>query len=277
MLDIHSLCDPREEPLDRLVPNGGYAAIFRTFCCIGDSLTSGEFEGLDDAGKRGYHDMFEYSWGQFMARAMGSEVRVFSRGGMTAREYTDSFAEANGFWDADKACQAYIIALGVNDVTEVIEHRGLPFGSIEDIKEDWHDNAATFAGRYGMIVQRMKEIQPDAKFFFMTTPNDVLCTAERKEWYRRHAELLYQMAEKFENAYVLDLQKYAPDYDEEFRKKFFMSGHMSPCGYAFTAEMIISYIDYIIRHNMEDFKQVGFIGTPYRNMSVQSYMTGTQA
>ena len=30
--------------------------------CIGDSLSSGEFESLDEAGNRGYHDMFEYSW-----------------------------------------------------------------------------------------------------------------------------------------------------------------------------------------------------------------------
>jgi hypothetical protein len=25
--------------------------------------------------------------------------------------------------------------------------------------------------------------------------------------------------------------------------------------------MVVSYIDYIIRHNMDDFAQVGFIGT----------------
>ena len=36
-------------------------------------------------------------------------------------------------------------------------------------------------------------------------------------------------------------------------------------GYLFTARMIVSYVDYIIRHNMEDFKQVGFIGTPWAN------------
>ena len=33
--------------------------------------------------------------------------------------------------------------------------------------------------------------------------------------------------------------------------------------YRLTALMVESYIDYIIRNNPEDFKQVSFIGTPY--------------
>ena len=39
---------------------------------------------------------------------------------------------------------------------------------------------------------------------------------------------------------------------------------MTPTGYVLTAKMVASYIDYIIRHNMEDFAQVGFIGTEYQ-------------
>ena len=69
----------------------------------------------------------------------------------------------------------------------------------------------------------------------------------------------------FDNSYVLDLRAYAPVYDAEFRRQFFLGGHMSPAGYVFTAKLFLSYIDYIIRHNMGDFKQVGFIGTGLRN------------
>ncbi len=60
---------------------------------------------------------------------------------------------------------------------------------------------------------------------------------------------------------VLDLEKYGPTYDEEFKNKFFMGGHMNPCGYMLTAQIAASYIDYIIRHNIDDFKQVGFVST----------------
>ena len=41
---------------------------------------------------------------------------------------------------------------------------------------------------------------------------------------------------------------------------FYLGGHMNPCGYILTARQVMSYIDYIIRHNMRDFKEVGFIG-----------------
>ena len=40
-----------------------------------------------------------------------------------------------------------------------------------------------------------------------------------------------------------------------------MYGHMNPMGYIYTAELIDSYIDYIIRNNPKDFNTVGFIGT----------------
>ena len=64
--------NPDEKPLDIIKPDGGFFGIFRTVGCIGDSLSSGEMESLDENGNRGYHDYFEYSWGQYMARAAGN-------------------------------------------------------------------------------------------------------------------------------------------------------------------------------------------------------------
>ena len=50
--------DQNEKPLDRLDPSGGFTAIFRTIGCIGDSLSSGEFEATDPAtGGKTYHDL----------------------------------------------------------------------------------------------------------------------------------------------------------------------------------------------------------------------------
>ena len=62
---------------------------------------------------------------------------------------------------------------------------------------------------------------------------------------------------------MIDFRKYAPPFDEKFYENFFL-GHMTPTGYVLTAKMVMSYIDYIIRNNPEDFAQVGFIGTPYK-------------
>ena len=70
--------------------------------------------------------------------------------------------------------------------------------------------------------------------------------------------------EHFDNSYVIDLCEYGPVYDDEFRKNFFMHGHMNISGYIFTARMIDSYIDYIVRKNPKDFENVCFIGTDIR-------------
>lgn len=249
-----------EKPLDNLVSDGGYCGIFRTIACIGDSLSSGEMESLNTEDIKGYHDYYEYSWGQFMARDIGCEVLNFSKGGMSAGAYCESFARDNNFWSPKKACQAYIIALGVNDISGC----GKELGSVSDIDiNDWRNNKKTFLGYYAQIIQRMKEIQPKARFFLMTIPHSE--RNDREEAEDIHQRLMYELAALFEYTYVLDFRKYAPVYDAEFKKKFYLGGHLNAAGYRLTAKMTESYIDYIIRHNMEDFAQTAFIGTEFHN------------
>mgnify|MGYP002617190631 CR=1 FL=1 len=49
-----------EQPLDNIVTDGGFCGIFRTIGCIGDSLSSGEFESKNEDGKVDYHDFDAY-------------------------------------------------------------------------------------------------------------------------------------------------------------------------------------------------------------------------
>ncbi|MBQ8295612.1 MAG: SGNH/GDSL hydrolase family protein [Clostridia bacterium] len=244
-----------EKPLDRIVTDGGFCSIFRRIACIGDSLSSGEFESTREDGTKGYHDFYEYSWGQHIARSAGCKVYNFSRGGMTAKEYMETFADQKGFWGDDKLCEAYIIALGVND----LYGRQMELGSTADInKEDYKKNAETFTGYYAQIIQRIKTMQPRAKFFLASIPRYGEEAHDEKA--KAHRDLLEELTSFFDRTYLIDLYTYAPVYDEAFREKFFL-GHMTPTGYVLTARMIESYIDYIIRKKPEDFAQVGFIGT----------------
>lgn len=245
---------PGEKPLDTIKPDGGAFAIFRKVAVIGDSLSSGEMESLTPDGSKGYHDYFEYSWGQFMARAAGTEVLNFSRGGMTASEYMESFGEANHFFDPEKACQAYVIALGVNDLC----NRHDEIGSTADIDlSDYRNNKKTFAGYYAQVIQKYREISPKSRIFLMTMvpggkrPDDTILA---------HRDLLYEIAKLFDFVYVLDFCQYAPPHDEEFRKHFYLGGHLNAMGYLLTAQQVMSYIDYIIRNQYEDFAQAAFIG-----------------
>ncbi|MBQ8685628.1 MAG: SGNH/GDSL hydrolase family protein [Clostridia bacterium] len=243
-----------EKPLDRIVTDGGFCSIFRTIACIGDSLSSGEFESKKADGTKNYHDFYEYSWGQFIGRSCGSKVYNFSMGGMTAKNYMENFADSRGFWGRDKLAQAYIIAMGVNDLFG----RKQPIGSTADIcKDDHTKNADTFAGYYAQIIQKIKELQPRAKIFLVSMPRK---GDEKDEGRRAHRDLLEEFTRFFDRTYLIDLYTYAPINDEEYGKKFWL-GHMSPMGYVLTARMIESYIDYIIRKNPEDFNQVGLIGT----------------
>lgn len=252
--------DPNEQPLDRMVAGGGFCGIFRTIGCVGDSLSSGVFETLSEEDVPGHQHMYDYSWGQYLARMAGCTVRSFSRGGMTAKEFCESFGERCGCWDDDNLCQAYILALGVNDG---INPDFITSGSMEDVcAEDWHKNAPTFVGYYAQIIQRIKEKQPYARFFLVTIPREDY-DEPREALKRAHADLVRGVAALFDNTYVIDLNRYGPVYDGEFRAHFFMGGHMNPSGYLLTARMMASYIDYIIRHNYADFKQPCFIGTPY--------------
>lgn len=251
--------DENEKPLDRLVSDGGFTAIFRTIGIIGDSLASGELESYTKEGFRGYHDFYEYSWGQFMARTLGSTVYNFSRGGMTAKEFFESWGEEHGVFGTDKLCQAYIIALGVNDSCR--------FDELGDVDTAIKENPSAeknngFLNYYAGIVKRIKVKQPKAKFFFVTIPSTTYRPPELRDKQSVWCEGLRALAERLDNTYVIDLRKYAPLYDEKMVATFFM-GHMRPTGYLLTAKMMMSYIDYIIRNNPDDFAEVGFIGTPY--------------
>ena len=248
----------KEKPLDRILNDGGFCGIFRTIACIGDSLSSGEFETIDSDGKHSYYDFYDYSWGQYMARMMGSKVYNFSKGGMTAKEYCETFADSKAYWSPQMAAQCYIIALGVNDLLGQKQEVGEP----EDINlDDYTKNKKTFAAYYGEIIQRVRNISPDAKVFFMTMPKEGSDGEFASSIKKAHRKLLYDLTKIFANSYVIDLYQYAPVYDERFKENFFLNGHMTPAGYLLTARMVASYIDYIIRSDYQNFKTAGFIGT----------------
>ena len=247
-----------EKPLDFIPSNGGLSAIFRTIACIGDSMSSGEHESVDENGTAGFHGLYEHSWGQYMARTIGAKVYNFSRGGMTSAEYCQSYAEEQGFWNPEFACQAYILALGLNELTNTPQK----VGTTADICLDDHtkNNMETFAGCYGRIIQKYREIEPKSRMFLMTIPKRTTEEPDYSAKLDAHAALLYKIAEMFPFTYVIDLRNYVPAADEKFLADFHLGYHMNAAGYRMIALMVMSYIDYIIRNNPEDFTQVGFIG-----------------
>ena len=245
--------DQNEKPLEAPVPNGGgFAAIFRTVACVGDSLASGEFQVPDGNGGYSYHDVFPYSWGQFLGRLTGAKVYNFSRGGMTAQNYYTSFAESMGYWDPGLRAQAYIVALGVNDIFNC--HQTV--GTVSDYE---NGNKDTFAYYYAAILHRLKEISPYAHFFLVTTPKETVGEGiyHQPEALKQLRDLIADFAASFDRAHLLDLYTYAPAVDREFRANYYMEGHLNPAGYCLYGGIFASYIDYLVRQDPAAFNDIG--------------------
>lgn len=257
-----------ENPLANISQAPGLCSIFHYWGFIGDSLCSGEFEYTKPDGKTGYWDCYEYAWGQRMCDLMGVKGEIFSKGGETAKGWI------RHFWDSNenklKNCakdnpkQVYMIALGVND-SNPKNTKDYPLGSTTlDIDlRNYNNNALSFAGCYAGIIQRLQEMQPEVKIFVVTIPR----TDKR---YTGYNAVIRQMADIFRDVWVIDLEKYATSYYEsdEFKALYKPDrhGHLNPAGYEYTAWEFMTYIDWIIRHDMAPFKEVGFMlpGAPER-------------
>ena len=59
---------------------------------------------------------------------------------------------------------------------------------------------------------------------------------------------------------MLDLAKFNP-ITTEMSKNIKNDSHLTAFGYLYSAYQFTSYIDWIIRHNIQKFKDVPFIGT----------------
>ncbi|MCM1021654.1 MAG: SGNH/GDSL hydrolase family protein [Muribaculum sp.] len=245
-------------PLTNITQQPGFSGIIHSWGFIGDSLSSGEHETTNPDGSTRYSDLYTYSWGQRLCQATGAKGENYSQGGETAHGWIEHFWDTSNNMNSNVNAKTspkkgYIIALGVND-----RNMGVPVGDVAtDInKGDFTKNAKTFAGNYAGIIQRVKSIQPDAKIFVVTMARD------GNDW-GPYVDVIRQMPQQFDNVYLIDLQKYGPDYSEgsDIRNNFYMGGHLNAAGYQYTAWIMMNYIDWIIRHNMQDFSRVALIGT----------------
>lgn len=230
-----------------------FTSILRHVAVIGDSLSAGEFQ-VNKGDDYDYFDVIEYSWPQFLARANSITVYNFTRGGMTAKEYNESFANEHGFFDPKYKVQAYIVSLGVNELINL----HYEVGSVDDVDvNDYRNNKDTYIGEYAKIIQRYKEINPKAKFFLMSMPKDFRDSLKNIEDKEAAREQLYKLSRLFDNCYVIDLYNKMPKYTEELNAKYFMNGHLNPLGYVYTADIVDHLIDEIIESNPKDFELIG--------------------
>ena len=246
-----------ELPLEALCPDGGYCNIFGSMVCIGDSLTAGVHEH-NESGATEYPAMRDYSAPAYMARALGIPVRSLSAGGMTAKRFV-ALAEQEGYFK-EAVADAYIIALGTNDIAAA--ENGRITGAIDDINlaEPSLTDASTDVGAYARIIQRIREASPKAKIFCVTVPHTRNADAQIA-----HANALIRGVAERLDCYVIDLERYGVQPAEEaaWKAVYYTGGHLNTLGYRQLAVWYMSYIDWIVRQNPGDFAQTAFIQTKY--------------
>ena len=246
-------------PLKHILRTGGMTSIFRTAGVVGDSLASGCMEYKDENNASQGLDRYEFSWIQQMKHICGFDIAYnFSVGGMTSKKFwtsTNSHITDLRESGADHKCQLYFIALGVSDIADT----SMEVGTSADIN---NASSTTFYGYYSRIIELIQSIQPRAKIFLVGLPNHSKMTV----WGDRFTNFknaIADMVNHFDNCYYLDLFTYDVAYDETFQQTYFNGFHENAIGYLRTAWVISSYVDWYIRHNYEEFKEVGFIGTDY--------------
>lgn len=246
-----------ENPLSVIRRDPGLLSVFLKVGCVGDSLSSGCCVYKDTNGVEKGVDLYQYSWGQYLARMTGNTYYNFSRGGWSTKDWLNGDLGATLAFDGEHTCDAYIIGLGQND-----NNQKIAVGTSTDIDlTNYANNADTFFGYYGEIIQRIQLLQPRAKIFVCTDP---LVKADSPETNGYNAAIR-QIATMFDNVYLLDLYEYGRDlYDYDgpnllsVNKRY---AHFNAVGYYLCALINATYIDWIMRANPEDFREVEYIGT----------------
>ena len=264
--DINSLKEivgMSESPLSGLSENGGYVRAFEKIACIGDSLTAGNLNYNGDSSGEYVNDFTSYP--KNLERMLGNTVYKLAVGGATAINSDQSIADNHSWlknadekkW-LDNIANAYVIALGVNDIGTYGSFSGDVTTDIDT--SNYSNNALTSVGGYATIIQRILELQPKAKIFCVTIPNTRTTTKKRKE----ANEKIKAIAELF-GCYLIDLETYGVSSTEaaDWKLKYYNGGHLNGLGYVELAKMILTYMNWIIKNNISDFKEIAFIGTDY--------------
>lgn len=199
-------------------------SIFQKFGVIGDSFASGSLHHPDDDGWTGNYAM---SWPQILARQTGAAAVNFTKGGLSTKTWLEDTDYGLAKLLATEAQQLYIIALGINDNTQ-INAGTLTLGTIADVNiSDYTQNPDTFFGDYGRIIGNIKAHAPYAK---------IVCLSVARPNERNMDQYIEQIANKYGLPFI-DLTS-DPYFTSQIYYGSMVSNHPLAYGYAGMAKAI---------------------------------------
>lgn len=238
-------------------------ASFLKFGVVGDSLSSGECYS-NNTGVSVANDLYQYSWGQFIARKLHTTCYNFSEGGMTTRSWWTN--KEHGWEKAqneNNKCSAYFIALGQNDYSKA-ELGEKYLGNISDIKENPEENADSFYGNYGKIIQKLSQLTSGCIFFLITMPD---YTTNGDALKKKYNEAIKNIGKYFDNCVVLDFENFNSYFVSDPKNEYIFNnrraGHFNAVSYNYMGMMILNMANSAMyeKNNWDKFHTVEFIGT----------------
>ena len=254
-----------QNPLSKIITDGGLAGLIESYACCGDSLTQGVFDRTNST-SMDFEVTKYYSYPSQLSRITGSNVFNLGNAGATAcnsQQAIDEWhswlqtANQKKWYSDDYKAKAYIISIGTNDIGYYKSFTGNVETDI-DVNNYNNNNTTTSVGGLATMIQKIRELQQNAVIFVETIDN----TRNTKSARDVANEKIRAIAEKL-NCHLIDMAKYWVQENEvaDWCSKYQNGGHLNALGYLLKTQARITYIDWIIRNNPEMFKEVQFIGT----------------
>lgn len=217
---------------------GDEIRIFGKGLCIGDSLTYGQSDRNDTGSLYGFkHAGMNYP--DNLMRLTGIDLTNAGTAGKTFQTWWE--LHKNDDFSGHDFC---IIALGVNDAY---------------FNKMWTDDSLTYLTNIVNAVRTANNHIP----IFITTPPMYFLGYTGAD-FESVAEGIRNAATSL-NLYLVDFRKYLTEFSRVNAEKVSVMayGHFNAYGYYKIAVAYKSYISYIISQNMDDFRNVQFVGTNY--------------
>lgn len=239
---LEKTCDALKNPLYDCMP-------FIRIGVVGDSLASGASNFTNSAGNATCADRPEYSWGKYMEREHGVEVKLFTQGGTSTRTWLTR-STCLAAMQAAEACDCCIIGLGVNDQYSLGNDY---LGSSADVTVGSEDgNADTFYGNYSKIIASLLAKSPRCKIFCLTMPKKQGQTAIAFN------VAIRDLVGMYDNAHLIDLEN-DDFYSGEQYTSTWNGAHSTAPGYKIMAEHLWKRMNEYIMENMSSFTDVQWI------------------
>ena len=246
--------------------NGNEIQMFSRGICIGDSVTEGSFDNNE-----GGAVIKRFSYPAILQRLTNIDIVNAGVAGLTSQTWYEASSNSDSYWgkwvNQEWVWNTNPVNSGNDIISAALDYSGFDFAiihlGINDLAPIYDGSStldaiiANFEIYMNNIITALKNANNGIKIFLATIVPSYATPFNPN--YERLNETIKSLVELTDNAYLVDLNTYS----ELTSKEAYNVTHPTALGYHKLATEISAYISYIVSQNLNDFKDVQFIGTNY--------------